>query len=326
MISFETLCQGLAGNELAPWADEIKSRIGLALEQGHGDLFRWQGVLDQLPRASPSVVDLARPCPLIGRADDLAEADRNRLQGLLMQLHPWRKGPFDVFGVHIDSEWRSDLKWQRLAERIAPLPGRLILDVGGGNGYYALRMAGAGARFVLSIDPTWLFNIQFMAIRHYLPRVSAHVAPLGIEQLPQNMGVFDTVFSMGVLYHRRSPIAHLLELGAALRPGGQLVLETLVIELGQCGGMVLVPEGRYAKMRNVWFIPGIAVLERWLQVAGFTDITIIDQSVTTANEQRRSQWMRFESLSDYLDPADPRFTIEGHPAPIRAILTAEKPA
>ena len=326
MTSFEKLYQALAGNQLAPWADQIKSRIDLVLEQGHGDLFRWQGILNQLPSAVPSIVDLARPRPDIGCAEDMTEADRNKLESLLMQLHPWRKGPFDLFGIHIDGEWRSDLKWQRLAGQIESLSDRLVLDVGGGNGYYALRMVGAGARFVLSIDPTWLFIIQFLAIKHYLPQVSAHVAPLGIELLPGNMAIFDTVFSMGVLYHRRSPISHLLELRSALRPGGQLVLETLVIESARGKQGVLVPESRYAKMRNVWFIPSLPILERWLQTAGFENIAVIDQSITTSNEQRRTDWMRFESLSDYLDPADPRHTIEGHPAPIRAILTAQKPS
>ena len=56
---------------------------------------------------------------------------------------------------------------------------------------------------------------------------------------------------MGVLYHRRSPIDHLLELKGCLQTGGELVLETLVIDGGL--GEVLVPENRYAKMRNVWF-------------------------------------------------------------------------
>ena len=316
----------MAGNRLARWADEIESQISQVLEKGHGDLVRWQGILDQLPPAKASVIDLAVSRPIIGSADDMQEIDRDRLEDLLKRLLPWRKGPFELFGITIDSEWRSDLKWQRLAGKIAPLADRLVLDVGGGNGYYALRMAGAGARFVLSIDPTWLFVIQFLAIKQYLPRVYAHTAPLAIEQLPANMAEFDTVFSMGVLYHRRSPISHLLELKSALRPGGQLVLETLVIVQEEGKERVLVPENRYAKMRNVWFIPTLSVLERWLQTAGFEDIAVIDQSATTTNEQRRTEWMRFESLPDYLDQTNPRHTIEGYPAPTRAILTGQKPA
>ncbi|PMC22346.1 tRNA 5-methoxyuridine(34)/uridine 5-oxyacetic acid(34) synthase CmoB, partial [Klebsiella aerogenes] len=44
---------------------------------------------------------------------------------------------------------------------------------------------------------------------------------------------------MGVLYHRRSPLDHLWQLKDQLAPGGELVLETLVIEGDE--NTVLVP-------------------------------------------------------------------------------------
>ena len=312
----------MAQNELAPWTQDIADRIAEVSDRGHGDLFRWQQVLQQLPGCEASTIDLSASAPVIGSADDLNDSQRESLRKLLLQLHPWRKGPFDLFGIHIDAEWRSNLKWERLAGRIAPLEGRLVLDVGGGNGYYALRMIGAGARFVLSIDPGWLFVIQFLAISRYLPNTPAFVAPLAIENLPTNMQVFDTVFSMGVLYHRRSPLQHLQELRSALKPGGQLVLETLVLHEDQ--PKVLVPADRYAKMRNVWFIASLPILQAWLEKTGFENIIVVNESVTTTEEQRRTDWMRFESLADYLDPSDTDKTVEGYPAPRRALLTALK--
>jgi len=322
VISFDRLLRAVTQNELGPWAQDIANRIAETSDRGHGDLFRWQQVLQQLPQCAASTIDLSASAPIIGETDDLDSSQREALRNLLLQLHPWRKGPFELFGIHIDAEWRSNLKWERLAGRIAPLEGRLVLDVGGGNGYYALRMVGAGARFVLSIDPSWLFIIQFMAISRYLPNTPAFVAPLAIENLPTNMQVFDTVFSMGVLYHRRSPLQHLQELRSALKPGGQLVLETLVLHEDQ--PKVLVPADRYAKMRNVWFIASLPILQSWLEKAGFENIIVVDESVTTPEEQRRTDWMRFESLSDYLDSSDPGKTIEDLPAPRRAILTALK--
>ena len=323
MISFDRLLRAMSANELAPWVEEIADRISEISERGHGDLFRWQQILDQLPGCEPSVVDLAAPAPAIGSASDMDAGRREALKNLLLQLHPWRKGPFNLFGIDIDSEWRSNIKWSRLADHVASLEKRLVLDVGGGNGYYALRMIGAGARFVLSIDPSWLFVIQFMAVSHYLPHTPAFVAPLAIENLPQNMQVFDTVFSMGVLYHRRSPLQHLYELRSALKPGGQLVLQTLIIESDH--PQVLVPAERYAKMRNVWFIASLPILQSWLETAGFEQVDVVSESMTDAGEQRRTDWMRFESLVDYLDPTDPGKTVEGYPAPRRAILTAQKP-
>jgi len=128
---------------------------------------------------------------------------------------------------------------------------------------------------------------------------------------------------MGVLYHRRSPLDHLYELRACLRSGGELVLETLVIEGEE--GTVLMPEGRYAKMRNVWFFPSIATMELWLRRCDFKDVRCVDVSTTSLDEQRATQWMTFESLADFLDPDDRTKTIEGHPAPMRAVFTAIAP-
>ena len=235
---------------------------------------------------------------------------------------PWRKGPFELFGVHIDTEWRSDWKWSRVAPHLE-LAGKRILDVGCGNGYYMWRMLGAGAEAVVGVDPNWLFLNQFLAVKNYLPDAAAWHLPLALEELPAKLEGFDTVFSMGVLYHRRSPIDHLLDLKDTLLRGGELVLETLVVE-GDAQ-QVLVPEDRYAMMRNVWFLPSVPALELWLRRAGFVDVRCVDVSTTSVEEQRATDWMRFQSLPDFLDPADHSRTVEGLPAPTRAVLLARKP-
>ncbi len=291
----------------------------------HGDYSRWQRGLDALPDAPPSEVHLDAATVSIGTASDTSDPEQ-AIESTLKQLHPWRKGPFELFGVHIDTEWRSDWKWDRLNNDITPLTGRTVLDVGCGSGYHLWRMLGAGAALAVGIDPTALFSMQFAAIKRYLPDASAFILPVGIEAMPGGMRCFDTVFSMGILYHRRSPIDHLLELKALLQSGGELVLDTLVLDTLQARNdeqHCLMPQGRYAKMRNVWFIPSVAMLRLWLKRAGFKDIKAIDVSPTSCEEQRSTAWMRFESLSDFLDPDDPDRTIEGYPAPVRAILTAQ---
>ncbi|KAG1707730.1 tRNA U34 carboxymethyltransferase [Nymphon striatum] len=123
---------------------------------------------------------------------------------------------------------------------------------------------------------------------------------------------------MGVLYHRPSPIHHLQELKSFLRSGGELVLETLILE-GE-GTEVLIPEDRYAKMRNVWFIPTTAVLVRMLERVGFINIRVVDVNKTSVEEQRSTEWMTYESLPDFLDPEDSNKTIEGDAAPVRAVV------
>lgn len=310
------------------WAEVIGEQLSERLQQRpHGDMARWLEALEALPMPQASRVSLDQGLLQVGDKPDTDAAQRSALQQALEQLHPWRKGPYLLHGVFIDTEWRSDWKWDRLADHIAPLRGRKVLDVGCGNGYHCWRMAGAGARLVIGIDPTQLYLMQFLVVQRLIsisqPRAAEAVMllPLGIEQVPRNLQAFDSVFSMGVLYHRRSPLDHLQELRETLRSGGELVLETLVVEGDE--HTLLMPSGRYAKMRNVWFIPSVAMLTLWLKRTGFHNIRCVDVTSTSLEEQRSTDWMRFESLADFLDPADSSLTVEGLPAPRRAILLAQ---
>ena len=298
------------------WIGELCALAQARLEDHpHGDLARWRAALRALP-AIRCAAALDRAAPQLGEP----VADTTALRGTLMALHPWRKGPWCLGGVAIDSEWRSDWKWRRIAPHIDLVEQR-VLDVGCGNGYFGMRMLGAGARLVVGIDPTVLYVMQWLACRHFAGDLTSWVLPLGLEDLPAGAPGFDTVFSMGVLYHRRDARAHLRQLRGLLRDGGRLVLETLVLPPGQADDL-LRPRGRYARMRNVWAIPGTERLERWLERSGYRGVELIDQAPTTPREQRSTPWMRFESLPEALDAADPTRTVEGHPAPIRAVLLA----
>jgi tRNA (mo5U34)-methyltransferase len=321
---FDTqLDHNLSALGLSSWLPELHAQLKDRLTpEFHGDFSKWQAALAQLPGVTPSSLDLNSPAVRVGSAADLTQAQHAQLEQALRQLHPWRKGPFELFGLHIDTEWRSDWKWQRLQNHIAPLAGRAVLDIGCGSGYHCWRMRGAGARFVLGVDSTLLFVMQFGALQQYIRDPQVQVLPLAMEDLPPAMACFDTVFSMGLLYHRREPLQHLLELKGCLRDGGELVLETLVID--EQHGELLIPEGRYAQMRNVWAIPSVSSLLDWLRQSGFRDARCVDVGVTTTREQRRTDWMQFQSLSDFLDPQDPGKTVEGYPAPLRAVCLARK--
>jgi tRNA (mo5U34)-methyltransferase len=183
-------------------------------------------------------------------------------------------------------------------------------------------MRGAGAKLVIGLDPVMLYVLQHQVMQRYLNDSQHHVLPLRGEDLPADLTCFDTVFSMGVLYHRKAPFDHLFELRGALKPGGELVLETLVVE-GDAD-TVFTPSGRYARMRNVWFVPSVAALEIWLQRCGFTDIKCVDVNRTSVEEQRATEWMIEESLAAFLDKKDPSKTMEGHPAPLRAVVVATR--
>ncbi len=327
---FAPFFRSLRQTRLAALADRLEQVTAERLApERHGDLPQWIAVLDALPGVGAKRICLAARCISAESDPPVEAAIRAQLVRLLDVLHPWRKGPFCLHGVSIDAEWRSDWKWARLANDIAPLEGRLVLDVGSGNGYYGFRALGDGAALVLGIDPTLRFVLQFLAVNHFLGDSRVAVLPLADSDLDAIVGQglsalsveFDTVFSMGVLYHRRDPTRHLGSLRSCLRPGGELVLETLVLD--RPGRDLLIPPGRYASMRNVHAIPTPAMLAEWLAEAGFQCIRCVDIGPTTTKEQRATRWMRFQSLADFLDAADPTRTLEGHPAPIRAVFVAE---
>lgn len=324
MINYQPFYDVLTEAKLQKWVQLLPTQIERALSQSkHGSLTVWKEIVDELPEGFGSPEGLKADAVTIGHASDMTPALQAKLKDKLKVFHPWRKGPFNILGIPIETEWRSDWKWNRLKEAITPLHNRLVLDVGCGNGYHCWRMLGEQARMVVGVDPTLVNVMQFHAVRKLYGDAAIYVLPLTLEQLPSPLALFDTVFSMGVLYHRRSPIDHLQDLRSCLRPGGELVLETLVTE-GDCHH-VMMPGERYAKMRNVWFLPSCEALLHWLKRCGFRNIRLIDVNQTTVEEQRRTDWMTFNSLQDFLDPENQNLTCEGMPAPRRAIVIADNP-
>jgi len=322
---YASLFDDLTESGLERWRDLLENQLHKRFDLSpHGDITRWLSALETLPAINAVHPALNQSAVALRSDEALSEQSREQLEEGLRGLMPWRKGPFDFFGTGIDTEWRSDWKWDRVLPHLSDLTGRQILDVGCGSGYHLWRMLGEGASRVVGVDPGLLFLFQFLAVKRYVsPTPRADLLPVRLEDLPPKLEAFDTTFSMGVLYHRRSPLDHLLELKDTLKPGGELVLETLVVDGPE--GYSLMPEDRYGQMRNVWFLPSCDTLLRWLERTGFRNGRVVDVSVTTTEEQRQTDWMRFQSLVEFLHPDDPGKTIEGYPGPKRATLIAQKP-
>jgi tRNA (mo5U34)-methyltransferase len=318
---FNHFYQQIADSPLSHWLEVLPGQIAhWQKEQLHGDFNKWLKLLDKLPQTHPSRINLQDKVEL-GKAEDIDGYTQKQISGLLKQFMPWRKGPFNIHGIDLDTEWRSDWKWQRVLPHIQSLHNRYVLDVGCGSGYHMWRMLGENAKMVVGADPSQLFLMQFQAIKHFNPDPRIHLLPIGVEQLPE-LNAFDTVFSMGVLYHRKSPIDFLYQLKNQLRQGGELILETLVVPGDE--NCVLMAGERYAQMRNVWFLPSTAALVVWMTRVGFKNIRVVDVAATTIEEQRATAWMDSQSLVDFLDPDDPTKTIEGYPAPLRAVIVAQR--
>jgi len=205
---------------------------------------------------------------------------------------------------------------------ISPLNNKTVLDVGCGNGYYSLRMMGDGAKLIIGIDPSILFMMQFKAIMNFMSDIPVYLLPLKLSELSDNQPSFDTVFSMGVLYHQKTPHVHLKQLYNSLKSGGELVLETIVFPMGK--NFINSGKERYAQMRNVWHIPNTEELISWIKLTGFKDIKKSSLNKTSIDEQRSTSWMTSHSLIHALDSINHEHTIEGHPAPRRIIIVCKK--
>jgi tRNA (mo5U34)-methyltransferase len=319
---FEAFYQSLTHSGLEKYRDELKLAIDAEFSTTrHRELGDWLDALSDLPELSVDTFDCKGSVSL--ESDQTISAGAHRqLHSALSRLIPWRKGPFQFFDIHVNTEWRSDWKWERVVPHLHSLENRKVLDVGCGSGYHCWRSYGEGASWVLGIDPSPRFVVQFQMLKRYVPNAAVHVIPLKLEDLPGRLNYFDTTFSMGVLYHRTSPIDHLKELRDTLRSGGELVLETLVIEGEE--NQILMPNDRYAQMRNVWFIPSVPELIKWVEKCGFKHARCVDLNRTDLNEQRTTEWMPSHSLKEFLKPDDPSLTVEGYPAPLRAVIVAER--
>jgi tRNA (mo5U34)-methyltransferase len=286
-----------------------------------GNISKWRNAVENLPAVSPSECDFTDDRIRIGTASDITYFTKQDLLSGLKSLMPWRKGPFELFGIPIDTEWASNIKWNRLKDAISPLKGRRVLDVGCSSGYYMFRMLEHRPEMVLGIDPQWLYYHQFLAVTRYIVDHPLYFLPVKLESLPLFEGYFDTVFCMGVIYHRKSPVETLQQIRQNMRKNGELILETLIIE--NDSPVAFFPADRYASMRNVFFIPSVPCLESWLARSGFGHPVCVDISKTTTDEQRITDWTGPVSLENFLDPEDPSRTIEGYPAPVRAVVIAK---
>jgi tRNA (mo5U34)-methyltransferase len=307
-------------SKLPSISDELLSISKQTLAVNNGNIPKWEAAINEIKKQPKGSIDYQAPYLTIHTKNNNIEA----LQQSLKLLMPWRKGPYQIGDLQLDSEWRGDLKWDRVLPYIQPLKGKTVLDVGSGNGYFTYLMALAGAEIALGIEPFLLFNYQFQAMQTLINNpLNAFVLPLKLEQIPEKP-LFDTVFSMGVLYHQKNHLLHLQQLKTVLAEDGELILETLIIDEKQ--GEQIIPQDRYAKMRNVWCLPSTNTLHTWLKRVGFKKIKLVDVTKTTPEEQRATHWIgdNTQSLKDFLDPNDDYLTIEGLPAPKRAIFVCQK--
>lgn len=310
-----------------PQADQKRLRALLAeksawLGQEKKGFLRYREPLQSVQHLRASSCDFSGDVVRIGTSNELQADDQERVHQVLRGLTPWRKGPFSVFGVEVDAEWRSQRKWNRITPELPELAGKVVADIGCNNGYYMFRMLPHQPDFVLGFEPYVHHYYAFHILNAFAGQQRLQVEPLGIEHLELFPGCFDVIFCLGILYHRPSPLDALRDLHAALTPGGCLIVESQAIPGSE--PVALFPEQTYAKAPGTWFVPTAACLQNWLTRTGFREVRLFCEHAMSSEEQRRTDWMDFESYQDFIDKDNPAFTIEGYPAPRRVFFKAKK--
>ncbi|SUO94341.1 tRNA 5-methoxyuridine(34)/uridine 5-oxyacetic acid(34) synthase CmoB [Suttonella ornithocola] len=296
---------------------DLTARQGLsqAWATRHGQFSQWLSIVDELKSVLPSVIEKRYDTAAVSAIATVNRETKHTIEAKLKALMPWRKGPFHLCGVDVDCEWRSDWKYQRVQQTGMEWREKNVLDVGTGSGYFLYRLLGDNARIAVGLDPSWHYFAQFLCLQQFFHELKAIYLPATLEQIPLQR--FDATICMGVLYHRRDPLAFLAQLRETLNAGGELLLETLVVDGNEYH--VYLPEARYAGMRNVWFLPSTAALARWLKRLNF-DVQYIGEAIeTTVEEQRRTDWMQSYSLAEFLSESSPN-----DPLPKRAIVIAKR--
>ena len=246
------------------------------------------------------------------------QAEQIKQTALLMK--PWRKGPFQINDLFIDSEWQSHIKYN-LLEPHFNLKDKIVGDIGCNNGYYLFRMLTHKPKKLIGFDPSAMYYSQFQFMNHFIKSDIVYEL-LGVEHVAFYEHKFDVLFCLGVLYHRSDPVAMLKSLFKGLNKGGELILDTFMIDGEE--EVCLTPRERYSKIPNIYFIPTASALLNWCYRAGFTDVEILETMVTEVHEQRKTEWIDTQSLEDYLDPNDSSKTVEGYPSPKRIYIKALK--
>ena len=250
----------------------------------------------------------------------LNESEAIQIKETALLMKPWRKGPFQINDLFIDSEWQSQIKYN-LLEPHFDLKDKIVGDIGCNNGYYLFRMLAHTPKKLIGFDPSAIYYSQFQFINHFIKSDIVYEL-LGVEHVEFYEHKFDVLFCLGVLYHRSDPVMMLKSLFKGLNKGGELILDTFMID-GE-GEMCLTPKDRYSKIPNIYFVPTVSALINWCHRAGFEKVEILETMVTEHNEQRKTEWIDTQSLEDFLDPNDATKTVEGYPAPKRVYIKAMK--
>ncbi len=168
------------------------------------------------------------------------------------------------------------LKRLRMPENLA---GKTVLDVGAWDGFFSFESERRRAERVLATDSfCWSgeggtkagFELARKVLNSKVEDVEIDVLDLS----PENIGTFDIVLFLGVLYHMRHPLLALERVYGVTKE--LLILETLVDLLYfRRPVLAFYPNAELANDPTTWFGPNPIAVVGMLKTVGFKKVDIV---------------------------------------------------
>jgi len=195
------------------------------------------------------------------------------------------------------------------------LSGKRVLDIGAANGGFSFEMEKRGASVVaVDIVPDDYFS--FRTIADFLGSTVEYRVLSAYDLDPNDIGTFDIVLFLGVVYHLRHPLlaldkiwgvtkkccyveSHVID-GGLVTPWGFSSLNEFDARLTQLPIVEFHRLGELNRDVSNWFSPTIAALDAWLWSAGFEPELIVkwpsDKPVRCAFRAKKltgpPEWLR----------------------------------
>ncbi|MBC7841101.1 MAG: DUF1698 domain-containing protein [Gemmatimonadaceae bacterium] len=208
------------------------------------------------------------------------------------------------------SSWQTELRDLRLPD----LRGKSVLDIGAYDGFFSFETERLGAARVVALDHyIWsadmvAYMADFRAARAVgktipSPHDTAHWRPdelpgkrpfdavrrcldSKVESVvgdfmtidPAEIGTFDVVLFLGVLYHLENPLLSMRKVAQFVNPGGLCVVETAAMEIPGSGDRAFCeffPGQELNDDASNWWAPNAAALCGLCRASGFSAARVL---------------------------------------------------
>lgn len=191
----------------------------------------------------------------------------------------------------------------------ADLSGKSVLDVGCSDGFFAFEAEKRGASRVVAFDEwssPYVDRPEGFDTVHRLLNSKVEFHRLDLQTLdPAQLGQFEVVLCLGVLYHLQHPLLGMQQLSKLTKD--MLILETEVTEsIVNTSGMRFTEGLYHGRDITTWWVPSVSCVVQMARAAGFQRVETVTLYDTRAVFRcyKESEMLRRNVLSYRKDELD----------------------